>query len=148
MLSLIQMKFLTCTGHLYKLLHNGSTVLNSDPLIISSSGVLSNYRHFRARTVRCCASNDSFLRGVKSPCTTLPIVALDVEYIHFESAGEDIVVPGEICVVNTHDDVLYHSFCRPGSFWFKERSCVDLVEHSQYHKPVSSSVSSIYAVHR
>jgi len=59
-------------------------------------------------------------------------VALDVEYIHFESAGESIVMPGEVCVVNTHHDVLYHSFCRPGSSYFDESSCVELVEHSQY----------------
>jgi hypothetical protein len=42
------------------------------------------------------------------------VVGLDVEYIHFSNGDDEIVHPGEVCVVDAEGVVLYHSYCQPG----------------------------------
>lgn len=49
------------------------------------------------------------------PFVAPSVVALDVEYIHFRGSPDDILVPGEVCIVNAHNSVVFHSFCRPGT---------------------------------
>ncbi len=40
-----------------------------------------------------------------------------MEYIHLRGNPDDVLVPGEVCIVDAHSSVLFHSFCRPGAFY-------------------------------
>ncbi|KAK9818077.1 hypothetical protein WJX72_006795 [[Myrmecia] bisecta] len=45
----------------------------------------------------------------------MDLLALDVEYAHFQRAdGSLLIKPAEVCVVDQHGQAVYRSFCHPG----------------------------------
>ena len=75
---------------------------------VSGIGSSTRCRGGRLRTcrIRCCQ--------IASQSRIFRVVALDVEYIHFRCSNQLIILPGEVCVVDTRGNVLLHSYCNPG----------------------------------
>lgn len=90
----------------------------------------------KARFVSNAGGLSGFNKGndahVRDHDSALPdLVSLDVEYIHFKTSDDDpLIVPGEVCIVKSNGDVLYHTYCRPGWGLPTASSCAHRLEVS------------------